>query len=95
MFKNIVKLKTVPSDSIKASTAHTALSVVDSTTGKAGALALAFVLATSGSLAFAQSEKPQFIPFSHFIENTRTANSGALRSKKCGRVFSTGTRESM
>jgi len=95
MFKNIVKLKTVPSDSIKASTAHTALSVVDSTTGKAGALALAFVLATSGSLAFAQSEKPQFIPFSHFIENTRTANSGAFPARPDSKVKDASAFEEM
>jgi hypothetical protein len=86
MFKNIVNLQTVPSDSTKASTARTALSVVGSTGGKAGALALTLILAASGSLTFAQTEKAQFVPFSNFIENTRTASSDDFSSRPDSKV---------
>ena len=36
-------------------------------------LALALIIATSATLAFAQSNAPQFVPFGNFMESTRTA----------------------
>ena len=41
--------------------------------GRAGALALAAIFATSASSAIAQLESAKFVPHSDFIKNTQTA----------------------
>ncbi|MGA2808193.1 MAG: neprosin family prolyl endopeptidase [Terracidiphilus sp.] len=96
--RTIVSSQAAPARLTHDSTAH----FLHSTAGKAGAFALALALAASGSLAFAQSdktefaaEKPQFVSFPNFIENTRSANSNDFLARADSKVRDAAAFEEM
>jgi hypothetical protein len=76
MFNNFsVTSRAAHANTARVLAARIAPSVIGSAVANASAFALTLVLAASGSLAFAQSQRAQFVPFGSFVENTRNANS--------------------